>query len=179
MDSPKLRRLTRTQLQSLAKVGTLAPSRTPPTDTNYHVSQREVIRAVGKTEDIIRRLMRKHPRGVPVPEYVFPRIITYKFMYSLNWTSDTPTTHLPHQHLRNKVCQRDPARVLHRYQKLPKSVRIPKVNITPCLWTLRQQLSLTIWSSPLGKGELIAETVSPSPSSSSEALEQLLYPEGK
>ncbi|KAG8221294.1 hypothetical protein J3R82DRAFT_1460 [Butyriboletus roseoflavus] len=48
MDSPKLRELTRIQLQSLAK--------------------REVVRAVGKTEDIIRRLMRKHPRGVPVPE---------------------------------------------------------------------------------------------------------------
>ncbi|KAF8435005.1 hypothetical protein L210DRAFT_402597 [Boletus edulis BED1] len=47
LDSPKLRELTRTQLQSLAK--------------------REVVRAIGKTENIIRRLIQKHPRGVPVP----------------------------------------------------------------------------------------------------------------
>ncbi|KIK96693.1 hypothetical protein PAXRUDRAFT_825667 [Paxillus rubicundulus Ve08.2h10] len=46
MDSPKLRQLSRTQLQSLAKL--------------------EVVRAVGKTEDIIRRLIKKHPKGVPV-----------------------------------------------------------------------------------------------------------------
>ncbi|KAF9243145.1 hypothetical protein BU15DRAFT_72341 [Melanogaster broomeanus] len=50
MDSPKLRRLTRTQVQSIAK--------------------REFVRAVGKTEDIIRRLIKKHPKGVPVPEDV-------------------------------------------------------------------------------------------------------------
>ena len=72
MDIPKLRKLTRTQLQTLAKVCTLAPARAPHVDTNGRVSQREVVRAVGKTEDIIRRLMQKHPRGVPIPEYVSP-----------------------------------------------------------------------------------------------------------
>ncbi|KAN0075224.1 hypothetical protein V8E55_011247 [Tylopilus felleus] len=45
-NSAELRKLTRTQLQSLAK--------------------REGIRAVGKTVDIVRRLLRKHPGGVPV-----------------------------------------------------------------------------------------------------------------
>ncbi|KAF9228418.1 hypothetical protein BS17DRAFT_336981 [Gyrodon lividus] len=48
MDTPKLRQLTRTQLQSIAK--------------------QEVVRAVGKTEDIIRRLIKKHPKGVPLNE---------------------------------------------------------------------------------------------------------------
>ncbi|KAH7883206.1 hypothetical protein F5I97DRAFT_1930779 [Phlebopus sp. FC_14] len=46
MDSPKLRKLPRSQIQSIAK--------------------RELVRAVGKTEDIIRRLVKKHPDGVPV-----------------------------------------------------------------------------------------------------------------
>ncbi|KAI6168678.1 hypothetical protein EDD17DRAFT_1529150, partial [Pisolithus thermaeus] len=46
MDSVKLRKLSRTEIQSIAK--------------------REQVRAVGKTEDIIRRLLSKHPKGVPV-----------------------------------------------------------------------------------------------------------------
>lgn len=45
MDGIKLRKLNRAELQSIAK--------------------REHVRAVGKTEDIIRRLLSKHPKGVP------------------------------------------------------------------------------------------------------------------
>ncbi|KAH7910982.1 hypothetical protein BJ138DRAFT_1151649 [Hygrophoropsis aurantiaca] len=48
MDSPKLRKLTRAQIQAIAK--------------------REVVRAVGKTEEIIRRLLKKHPGGIPKRE---------------------------------------------------------------------------------------------------------------
>ncbi|KAF8141226.1 hypothetical protein EV363DRAFT_1464958, partial [Boletus edulis] len=59
LDSPKLRELTRTQLQSLAK--------------------REVVRAIGKTENIIRRLIQKHPRGVPVPVYVSSRMLRQRW----------------------------------------------------------------------------------------------------
>ncbi|KAI6009847.1 hypothetical protein EDC04DRAFT_844690 [Pisolithus marmoratus] len=50
MDSAKLRKLSRAEIQSIAK--------------------REHVRAVGKTEDIIRRLLSKHPQGVPNPEDV-------------------------------------------------------------------------------------------------------------
>ena len=72
-NSAELRKLTRTQLQSLAKVGTSAPACAPClVDTNEHVWQREGVRAVGKTEDIIHRLVEKHTRGVPIPEYVLP-----------------------------------------------------------------------------------------------------------
>ncbi|KAI6116028.1 hypothetical protein F5141DRAFT_1100554 [Pisolithus sp. B1] len=46
MDSVKLRKLSRTEIQSIAKI--------------------EHVRAVGKTEDIIRRLLSKHPEGVPI-----------------------------------------------------------------------------------------------------------------
>lgn len=45
MDGIKLHKLNRAELQSIAK--------------------RERVRAVGKTEDIIRRLLSKHPKGVP------------------------------------------------------------------------------------------------------------------
>ncbi|KAH7927460.1 hypothetical protein BV22DRAFT_1006914 [Leucogyrophana mollusca] len=45
MDSPKLRKLTRAQIQAIAKA--------------------KLVRAVGKTEEIIRRLIKKHPGGIP------------------------------------------------------------------------------------------------------------------
>ncbi|KAI6148399.1 hypothetical protein BKA82DRAFT_4136591 [Pisolithus tinctorius] len=47
MDGAKLRKLSRAEIQSIAK--------------------REHVRAVGKTEDIIYRLLSRHPKGVPKP----------------------------------------------------------------------------------------------------------------
>lgn len=146
-------------------------------DNNHHVSQREVIRAVGKTEDIIRRLMRKHPRGVPVPEYVSPESSHIHVLTKLDLRyADNPS-----------ASSAPPKRsVLTKSRKgtspIPETSEPradPKGEYTRCLWTLRQQSSLTTWSSPLGEGEPIAKAASPSPSSSSEAVEQLLYPEGK
>ncbi|KAF8550253.1 hypothetical protein OG21DRAFT_1487918 [Imleria badia] len=116
MDSPKLRKLTRTQLQSLAKACTLAP----------------IVRAVGKTEEIIRRLMRKHPRGVPVPE-----------------DANNPS-----------VSSAPPERIV---------LKISRKGLA--------SLSQVPGDSEDCKGKPVAEAASPSPSSSSEALEQLLYPE--
>ena len=74
-------------------------------DTNEYVSQREGVRAVGKTEDIIHRLVEKHPRGVPIPEYVLPRVLIRESVSSPNLdlrgadnpsASSAPPREIPH-----------------------------------------------------------------------------------
>ncbi|KAG6381938.1 hypothetical protein JVT61DRAFT_562 [Boletus reticuloceps] len=123
LDSPKLRELTRTQLQSLAKVCTFVP--------------REVVRAIGKTENIIRRLIQKHPRGVPVPV-----------------DADNPGS-ASSAPLKRHVLEGS-------YKGTP--------SLSPVPGTCRDP------TDPKGKGKQAAEAASPSPSSSTEALE-LLYPD--
>ncbi|KAH0829169.1 hypothetical protein J3R83DRAFT_2680 [Lanmaoa asiatica] len=139
MDSLKLRELTRTQLQSLAK--------------------REVIRAVGKTEDIIRRLMRKHPRGVPVPE-----------------DADNPSASSapPKYNLLKKPRQGVPSP-----SPIPETSE-DRTNLKGAYHPIFGPYVSSHHSprlSMLGEGEPVAEAMSPSPSSSTEALEQLLCPE--
>ena len=151
-------------------------------DSNVHVSQREVVRAVGKTEDIVRRLIRKHPRGVPVPEYMSPasshtRVHVLTNLDLRDAEDQSASSAPPKRDVLNK--SRKGTLSLSPVRATSEDCTDPKGTYTPCFRTLRQQSSLTTWLSPPGKGKLATEAVSLSPSSSTEALEQLLYPEGK
>ena len=172
LNSPKLRELTRTELQSLAKVRSLVSKFGGRTN---RVSQREVVRAVGKTEDIIRRLMDKHPQGVPAPEYVFH---TDSHIHVLTKaaprTSDNPSASpVPPKRnffkkARGNALLNSPVLDTSHPRTDPKGIHHPvPLTSTRC----------SHFGHSIGKGRAIADPTSPSPSSSTEALE-LLDPEG-